>query len=176
VVVRYNTEISGGRMGLTSERCDVLKRSSFGSGGSDNDGVLHSVVLLKGLDELGNGGSLLSDGNVNAVKLLGLIVSIIPSLLIQNSVECNGSFSGLAITNDQFTLTTANRHHGVDGLETSLDGLVDRVTRKNTRGLELGTTLLAGVKGSLSINWVSKSIDDTAEEFHTDWNIDLLNY
>jgi hypothetical protein len=137
--------------------------------------VFHCIVLLKSLDKLGNGGSFLSNGNVDAVKLLGLIGSVVPSLLVKNGVEGNGGFSGLTITNDQFTLTTTNWHHGIDGLETSLDGLVDGVTRKNTGGLELGTTLLGGLDGSLSINGVSEGINDTTEEFNTDWNVDLLS-
>jgi hypothetical protein len=171
-VVRYDIEISSE---LTSERCDVLKRSGFGSGGSDDDGVFHGIVLFKGLDELGNSGSLLSDGDVDAVKLLALIGSLVPALLVENGIEGDGSLSGLTITNDQFTLTTANGHHGIDRLETSLDGLIDGVTGKNTGGLELGTTPLGSVEGALSINGVSESIDDTAEEFNTDWNIDLLD-
>lgn len=139
-----------------------------------HNSYLHGVVLLKSLDELGNGGSLLSNSDVDAVKLLGLVGSVVPSLLVKNGVEGNGSLPGLTITNDQLTLTTTNWHHGVDRLETSLDGLVDRVTRKNTGGLELGTTLLGGLDGSLSVNWVSEGIDDTAEEFNADWDIDLL--
>jgi hypothetical protein len=47
--------------------------TSLGGSGGNDDGVLHSVVLLKGLDELGDGGSLLTNGDVDAVKLLLLI-------------------------------------------------------------------------------------------------------
>jgi hypothetical protein len=67
----------------------------------------------------------LSNGNVNAVKLLALIVSVIPSLLVQDGIESNSSLSGLTITNDQFSLTTSNWYHCIDGLKTSLYGLVD---------------------------------------------------
>lgn len=62
----------------TSEGSNVLERSGLGGGGSNDDGVLHGVVLLEGLDELSNGGSLLTDSDVNAVKLLGLVSSFIP--------------------------------------------------------------------------------------------------
>lgn len=116
----------------------------------------------------------MSNSNVDAVKLLGLVRTVVPSLLVENGVEGNGSLSGLTITNNQLTLTTTNGHHGVDRLKTSLDGLVDRVTRKNTGSFELGTTLLSGLDGSLSVDWVSEGIDDTSEEFNADWDIDLL--
>lgn len=161
--------------GGTGERSEVLERSGLGSGGSNDDGVLHGVVLLKGLDELGNSGTLLSDSDVDTVELLGLVLSVVPSLLVEHGIEGDGGLSGLTITNDQLTLATSDRNHGIDGLETSLDWLVDGVTWENTWGLELGTTLLGGLDWSLSINWVSESIDDTAEKLWSDWNIDLCN-
>jgi hypothetical protein len=157
----------------TSERSDVLERSSLGGGGSNNDGVLHGVVLLKGLDQLGTSGSLLSDSDVDTVELLGLIVSIVPSLLVEHGIKGNGGLSGLTITNDQLTLTTSNRNHGIDRLKTSLDWLVDGLARQDTRSLELRTALLSGLDWSLTIDWVSERINDTAEKFRSYWNIDL---
>jgi len=47
--------------------------TSLRGGGSDDDGILHRIILLEGLDELGDGGSLLTNGDVDAVKLLLLI-------------------------------------------------------------------------------------------------------
>lgn len=146
--------------------------SSLGGGGGDDDGVLHGVVLLEGLDELGDSGALLADGDVDAVKLLGLVVAAVPPLLVEHGIESDGSLAGLTITNDQLTLTTTNGDHGVDGLETSLHGLVDGLAGKNAGGLELGTTLLLGVDGALAIDGVAESIDDTAEKLGTDGNVD----
>jgi hypothetical protein len=65
--------------GGTSEGSDVLEGSGLGGSGGNDDGVLHGVVLLKSLDELGDGGTLLTDGDVDAVKLLGLVVSVVPA-------------------------------------------------------------------------------------------------
>jgi hypothetical protein len=65
--------------GGTSEGSNVLKRSGLGGGGGDNDGVLHGVVLLEGLDKLSDGRTLLTDGNIDAVKLLGLVVAVVPA-------------------------------------------------------------------------------------------------
>ena len=61
------------KAGLTRKWRDILEGRSFRSGSSDDDGVLHGVVLLEGLDKLGDGGSLLTNGNVDAVKLLALV-------------------------------------------------------------------------------------------------------
>jgi len=74
----------------------------------------------------------------------------------------------------QFTLATANGHHGVDGLETGLYGLVDGLTGQDTGGLELGTALLGGLDGTLSVDGVAESVDNTSEKGLADGNVDLL--
>jgi len=94
--------------GATREGSEVLERSSLGGGGGDNDGVLHSVVLLKGLDELGDGRSLLANSDVDTVKLLLLVGTVVPLLLVKNGVDGNGGLSGLTVTNDKLTLTTSD--------------------------------------------------------------------
>lgn len=154
----------------------IMTYSSLGSGGSNDDGVLHGVVLLKGLDELSDGGTLLTDGNVDTVKLLGLVGAsgVVPTLLVEHGVKSDGSLTSLTITNDQLTLTTADGNHGVDGLETGLDGLRDGLTGENTGSLELGTGSLGGLDGALAIDGVTESVDDTAEKLHTDGNVDNL--
>jgi hypothetical protein len=136
--------------------------------------TFHSVILLECLDQLGNGGSLLTNGNVDTVELLGLVVGAVPSLLVKHGVKGDGSLSGLTITNDQLTLTTANGNHSVDGLEASLYGLVDGMARKDTGSLKLSTALLGGLDGALAIDGVSKSVDHTAEKSLADGNVDLI--
>lgn len=161
------------RDSYTSERCDVLQRSCFGSSGGNNDGVLHGVVLLESLDELSDGRTLLADSNVDTVKLLGLVVAVVPPLLVEDGVERNSGLAGLTITNDQLTLATANGNHGVDGLETGLYRLVDGVAGKNAGSLELSTAPLRGVDGTLAVDGVAESVDDTAEHLTADRHVDL---
>jgi hypothetical protein len=136
---------------------------------------LHSIILLEGLDELSDGRTLLTNGDVDTVQLLALVGRFVPTLLVEDGVEGNSGLTGLTVTNDQLTLTTANGHHGVDTLQTSLDGLVDGTTGKDTRSLELGTALGGSVDGALAINGVAESIDDTAEKLRADGDIDNLS-
>jgi hypothetical protein len=176
---------------LTRKRCQILQGTlkcqsnllliqseehsrSFRGGCRNHDTVLHGVILLKSLDELGDGGTLLTNGDVDTVQLLALVAGgVVPTLLVENGVEGNSGLTGLTVTNDQLTLTTANGHHGVDTLQTSLDRLVDGTTGKDTRSLELGTALGGSVEGTLAINGVAESIDDAAEKLRTDGDIDL---
>jgi hypothetical protein len=95
-------------------------------------------------------------------------------ILVQHGVEGDSGLSGLTVTNDQLTLTTSDGHHGVDGLETSLYGLVDGLTGQDTGGLELGTALLGGLDGTLSIDGVTEGVDNTSEKSLADGNVDLL--
>jgi len=152
-----------------------LERSGFGSGGGNNDGVLESVVLLKGLDELSDGGSLLSDGDVNTVELGGLVVTVVPPLLVEDGVDGNSGLSGLTITNDQLTLSTTNGNHGVDRLETGQHGLGDRGTGENSRSLDLGTSTFLGVDRTLSIDGVTESVDYTTEHLRSDRDVDNVS-
>lgn len=157
----------------TGEGSNVLQRGGLRGSSGDDDGVLHGIVLLQGLDELSDGGSLLADGDVDAVKLLGLVVGVVPSLLVKDGVESDGSLTSLTVTNDQLTLTTADGNHGVDGLETGLHGLVDGLAGQDTGSLELSTALLLGVERALAVNGVTQSIDDTAEQLRADRDVDL---
>lgn len=148
-------------------------RTSLGGGGGNDDGVLHGVVLLKSLHKLGDGGPLLADGDVDAVKLLGLVVAVVPPLLVEHGIEGDGSLAGLTITNDQLTLATTNRHHGVDGLKAGLYGLVDGATRQDTGSFHLGTALLGGLDRALAVDGVAERVNNTAEQSLADWHIHL---
>ena len=153
---------------------EVLKGSGLGGSGSNDDSVLHSVVLLESLHQLSDSRTLLTDGNVDTVQLLFLILTIVPPLLVEDGVDGNSGLPGLTVTNDQLTLTTTDRNHSVDGLDTSHHGLVDGTTGQDTGGLKGGATTFGSVNGSLSVNGVSKSIDNTAKQLWTDWDIDNL--
>ena len=121
--------------GASREGGEVLKRSSLGSGGSNDDGVFHGVVLLEGLHELSDSRTLLANSDVDAVQLLLLILAIVPPLLVEDGVDSDGGLSGLTVTDDQLTLTTTDGNHGVDGLDTSHHGLVNGTTGQDTEGL-----------------------------------------
>jgi hypothetical protein len=67
-------------------------------------------VVSEDLDDVGDGGSLLSDGDVDAVELLGLITGgiIESSLLVNDGINGNSSLSSLSVTNDEFSLASSN--------------------------------------------------------------------
>ena len=153
---------------------EVLKRGSLRGGGSNDDGVLHSIILLEGLHELSDGRTLLTNGDIDTVQLLILFLTIVPPLLVEDGIDSDGGFSGLTVTNDQLTLTTTNGDHGVDGFDTSHHGLVDGTAGQDTGGLEGGATTFGRVDRALSVDGVSKSVNDASEQLWADWDIDNL--
>ena len=160
--------------GAAREGREVLEGSSLRGRGGDDDRVLHRVVLLERLDELSDGRTLLADGDVDTVELLGLVLALVPALLVKDGVDGDGRLAGLTVTDDELTLATTNGNHGVDGLDTGHHGLVDGTTGKNTGGLEGGTATERSVDGTLSVDGVTESVDDTTEKFRADRNIDNL--
>lgn len=70
------------------------------------------------LHDLGDGGTLLSDSDVDAVQLLLLIFSFVETLLVDDCVDGQSSLAGLTISDDQLTLATADGYEGVHGLDT----------------------------------------------------------
>ena len=99
--------LTNGASGVGSQE---LERSGIGGGSSDDDGVLEAVTVLEQSVDVGDGGSLLADGDVDAVKGLGVVTHLEDGLLVEDSVDSDGSLTSLSITNDQLTLTSANGH------------------------------------------------------------------
>lgn len=85
---------------------------------------------------------------------------------------CGVCLPSLSVTNDQLTLTTANGHQGIDGLDTSLHGLAHRHTWDDAGGLDADTETILGVDGTFAIDGITQSIDNTAEQLITDWDVD----
>jgi len=101
-----------------------------------------------------------------------VVTSLEDSLLVDDGVDSDGGLAGLSITNDELTLSTANRHERVDSLEASLHRLVHGFPRDNARRLQLNSGTLGGVDGTLTVDRVTERVDDAAEKFVTDGHID----
>jgi hypothetical protein len=85
-----------------------LEGSSIGSSGGNDDGVLKGVLFSEGLDNVGNGGSLLSNSDIDAVKLLVFITGIEVSLLVEDGINSDSGLTGLSISNDKLTLSSTD--------------------------------------------------------------------
>ena len=61
---------------------------------------------------IGNGRCFLTDGNVDTVNAL--------TLLVDDGIDRDGGLTGLTVTDDQLSLSAADRNHGVNCLDTGL--------------------------------------------------------
>ena len=59
--------------------------------------VFHGVGLLQSGDQLGDGGSLLTDGDVDAVQLGLLVSEVVETLLVDNGVDGDRGFASLSV-------------------------------------------------------------------------------
>jgi hypothetical protein len=83
-----------------------------------------------------------------------------------------GQLPSLSVTNDQFTLSTANWHQRIDGLDTGLHGLSHRNTWNDAGSLDTDTETGLGVQWSFAIDGVTQSVNDTAQDLLADWHVD----
>ena len=88
---------------------DVLHRGRLAAGGQDDDGVVHRPVGPQRVDDGGDRGLLLPDGDVDAQDA--------GALLVDDRVDGDGGLAGLAVTDDQLALPAADGRHRVDGLD-----------------------------------------------------------
>jgi hypothetical protein len=100
--------------GASRVRGQELERSGIGCSGSDDNGVLHAVSVVEKAHNVGDSGSLLSDGNIDAIKRFGVVTGFEDSFLVDDSVNSNSGFTSLSITDDKFALASANGHERVD--------------------------------------------------------------
>jgi len=149
-----------------------LEGSGIRSGSSDDTSVGHRAFFFELSYDVGDGRSLLANGDVDAVKLLLIVSHVEGFLLVNNSVDGNCGLSGLSVTNDEFSLSSSNGHEGVDGLEAGLHGLVDGLSGDNSGGLELNSLSAVALNRAGSVDRGSEGVDDSSEHAFTNRNID----
>ena len=105
-VLAVITEVlTDGASGVWSQE---LERGGLGGGGCNDDGVLEDVLLFEESHNVGNGGSLLADGDVDAVEGSGVITLLVDWLLVDDGVEGDGGLASLSVSNNQLTLSSSD--------------------------------------------------------------------
>jgi hypothetical protein len=157
--------LADGRAGVGGE---VLEARGVGCRGGDDGRVLHRARLLEGAPHAGDGGALLTDGDVDAAHLLVRVAGVPELLLVDDRVDRDRRLAGLSVSDDELALATADRRHGVHGLEPRLQRLMDRLALDDGRSLELERAALVALDGTEAVDGDSEGVDDPAEEGVTD--------
>lgn len=93
-------------------------------------------------------------------------------LLVKDSVNSDGSFACLPISDNKLTLSSANRHKAIDGLKSTLHRFVDGFTGNNSWCLDFNSLTLAGVDWAESIDGVSECIEHSTKHLFADGDVD----
>jgi hypothetical protein len=124
-------------------------------------------MILKNFHNICNSWSLLSNGNIDAIELLSLIIisSFKSRFLVQDSIDSNSSLSSLSITNDQLSLSSTNWNQHINWLETGLHGLMHWFSGYDTRGFQFNSLSVFWLDGAKTIDGITQSIYNTTEHF-----------
>ena len=72
-------------------------------------------------------------------------------------------FAGAAVADDELALAAADGDHGVDGLDTGLQRLFDRLAVGDAGSAELHRPELFSVDGTLAVNRLADGVDHSAD-------------
>ena len=134
---------------------DILQGRQLGGGGGHHDGVAHGTGFGQALYEVCHGRALLTDGNVNADDVL--------ALLVDDGIGGDGGLAGLAVTDDQLALTASDGDHGVDGLDTGLQRLLDGLALDDAGRAALDGAVFGGLNGACAIDGLTQCVDHAAD-------------
>ena len=151
---------------------EELEGRGVGGGRRDDDGVVQRALVLEHLDELRDGGSLLADGDVDAVELLALVALVVDPLLVDDGVDRDGGLARLAIADDQLALAAADGHERVHGLEPRLHRLVHGLANDDAGSLDLDALLGHVAEGTLAVDGLAEAVHDAAEHTAADGDVD----
>ena len=134
---------------------EVLERGGVAGAGGDDDRVVHRAILAEDLDQVGRGRFLLGDRHVHADDA--------GPLLVEDRVDGDGGLAGLAVADDELALASADRGHGVDGLDPGLKRLVDRLSAGDPHRGGLDQSGLAGDDRPSVVDRLAERVDDPAD-------------
>ncbi len=109
-----------------------------------------------------NGRFLLTDGDVEALHA-GVA-------LIDDRVDADGRFAGLAVADDQLALAAADRRHGVDGFDAGLQRLAHRCALGDAGGDDFDRAAILGDDRALAVERIAERIDHAAQQLVADGN------
>jgi hypothetical protein len=142
---------------------DVAERRRVRGRGVHHHRVLERAGVVQRLDHLGDRRCLLADGHVDALHLaLGVATRPVVAL-VDDGVDGDGGLPRLPVADDQLALATADRRHGVDGLDAGLERFLHRLAVDHRGRLDLQDAGLLGPDGSPAVDRLAQGVDDAPQ-------------
>ena len=120
--------------GSSCERSIISQCSRIRSSCSNHYGIIQGSVLPESIYNIRYCRSLLTDSYIYTVNRLACLVG---TALIDDGIKGNRCLSSLTVTDNELSLSPANRNHGIYCLETCLQRLRNRLTEDHSRSLSL---------------------------------------
>ena len=98
----------------------------------------------------------MANGHINAHHAL--------ALLVQNGIQRNGGFAGLAVADDQLTLAAADGKHRVDGEQAGFHGLIHGLAVNNAGSRCFNGIIVLALNGGAAVHGFAQSVDHTPQE------------
>ena len=111
-----------------------------------------------------HGRTLLADGDINAVKFRAFVITLIDGFLVQNRVNGDGGFTGLAVTNDELALTATDRDERIHRLQTRLHRFVHGFARNNARCLNVHFFVRFGFDRPLAVQRIAERVNNATQK------------
>src|SRR6266404_3215806 len=147
----------------------ILVGGGIRGGCRHEDGKGHGPLLFQHTDNARDVRLLLSDGNVDGIKRPVLLVAgslggPVQAGLVDDGIHTNGGFASRSVAADQFTLTAANRDHGINSHNAGLHRLTDGSALDDAWGNFFDWISGFALDWAFAIDRLAKSIDDAAEQ------------
>ena len=129
---------------------------------SHDDRVFHGAVFFELTNDVGDRGSLLADGDINADEVL--------ALLVDDRIERDGGLTRLTVTDDQFALAAAHGNHGIDGLQTGLHRLGHGLTFDHAGRNLFNNVEFLRVDRTLAVDRLAQGVHHATDQSRSDGN------
>ena len=84
--------------------------------------------------------------------------------MVDDRVEGDGGFAGLAVADDEFALAAADGDHAVDCLDAGLEGFLDGLSLGDAGGDDVHLAGFGGWDGRAAVEGDAQGVDDAADD------------
>ena len=121
-------------------------------------------MLFQSSNHLRHRRQLLADGDVDANDAL--------AFLVDDGVDGEGGFPRLPVADDELTLATTDRDHGIDRLDAGLEWFFHRLAIYDTRRHPLDRVVLFRMDRALAVDRSAQGIDDASDQLLARGNLE----
>ena len=134
---------------------DKLQGCGITGIGGNHNGVIHGAMILKGFNNFSHRRCPLTNSYVDTDDIF--------TLLIDDGIQGQCRFAGLAIANDQLALSATDGNHGIDGLQPGCKRFFYRLAGHYTGGFPFDQRKGIRLNLTPAIQWLTQGINHATD-------------